>query len=935
MLAKRGRAVLPMALVAGALAFAPPALAGAGAMSANDDHINAAPTGVVDALANDTSSSTEFTIVANTQPANGTASCSALGACFYRANAGFTGDDTFTYTARNADGTEDVANVVVSVGAASNAGALIARDDDLATRAETAKGIDVIANDTGDGIRVVDWGDPKHGTATCDDRVCTYTPNAGYVGTDGFVYTIQESGGSVDKRRAVASGREATAAVHILVAPANTGYRLTVGGAPLNPQNGSIPPGGKAAWALGIIAVPEGISGQELAAIDRPEGRASLSGPHALSGGSLKTAKGWTADVGGDGRINYRAGDGALLGDAFTQTFPKPLPPISQGTGGDGHVPILVGSKVFAFYHHSQPTSATCVDRATGEGCPGYPKTLQNGGSAGFNSTDNNGPGVVEGSKVWVHLWVQASQSASIGLFCWDAATDSTCGYTIVDRVAGGSANGSAPVRGGDGKMWFTAETGKAYCVDPASGDACGSVTTPLPATTSSYDAVGHGSHVYFSREQGGQVTCVDTTARAVCGGWTDAQTFGGAWNLVNRHAASGEANGICVFFGQSGSCMSDDDPSADGRTAVNNFVHFEPHYSGSLEAEFGTRTLVGSLDHQGVGCYDWSVPADGNPGSPCTGGDYGQGGTPGWISTQSDGSQFPPRGAYGVVSDGSCAIALGDGNGSGRVYTVDPAGTAPCVSLGSGTDRTTIDLRDQRCDGTVGAASWRNVVLSDTDDEELESVVVTVRDAATGQVLASGEVINGEHTLDLSGVSAAQHPSISIDATAKSRSGDDAWSDGIPPRIRVNWRSDPQQACLQTQGDSACGPSPATVTVSGALANGSGGERQLGLLRNACPATGGVKGETAKKCGGKRLFRIHLKYKGKDARKVTVTVRGKKQKQLDMRPRPVFRIDLRKYARQRIVVKITIITKAGKKLTGTRVYHPCTKKRPGRGFRF
>ena len=53
------------------------------------------------------------------------------------------------------------------------------------------------------------------------------------------------------------------------------------------------------------------------------------------------------------------------------------------------------------------------------------------------------------------------------------------------------------------------------------------------------------------------------------------------------------------------------------------------------------------------------------------------------------------------------------------------------------------------------------------------------------------------------------------------------------------------------------------------------------------------------------------------------------------MKPRPRVRIDLRKYRKGRIVVRITIVTKAGKKLTGTRVYHPCTKKQPGRGFRF
>jgi hypothetical protein len=919
-----------------ALAFLAPSASAQSAMSANDDTINAEPTGVADVLANDSSSPSQaFTIVSNTQPANGTVTCSTLGACFYRANPGFTGNDAFTYTARNEAGALDTATVSVGVRGSTASTALIARDDDLATLQNNAKSLNVMANDTGEGITLVDNGEPQHGTVSCQgDGTCTYTPAAGYTGSDGFVYTIRESGGNSRQASGTnGSGREATAAVHILVAPGDTGHRLAVGGSPQSPSNGAIPPGGKADWALGVFPVPEGISGQELGAIARPEGTASLSGPHALESGSLKSAKGWTAGVGGDGRsLSYQAGDGALLGEAHTQTFPRPLPPISQGTGGDGHVPILVGSKVFAFYHHTHPTSATCVDRRTGAVCPGYPKRLTNLGSTeGFHSTDNNGPGVVQGTKIWTHLYVPASQRASVGLFCWDESTDSTCGYTIVARAASSFMDASAPVRGADGNAWF-ASGNTAYCVEPASGATCGSVAIPLPASSSAMDAIGHGKYAYFSREatpgQGeGRVTCVDTAARTLCNGWSQAQNFGsGQWNLVNRHATNGAVNGICVFNGPNGMCMPDENPAA--ATSVDNFVHSDSHYSGSLEAEFGTRTLVGSLSVDGAGCYDWSVPVGGNPGSPCTGGDYGNGGRAGWISRQSDGSAFPRSGAYGLISDGSCAIALGD---AGQVYTVDPAGTAPCVSLGSGTDRTTIDLRDQRCDRTVGAAAWRSVVLSDTNGDEMESVVVTVRDAQTGEVLKSGEMVGGSQTLDLSDVDAQQHPSIAIDATARSKGGNGAWDDGIPPRLRLTWKSDPKTVCLTSVGDNGCGSNPATVTVAGALANGAGGEAHLSLLRNAC--AGGVAGQQARSCTSKRrvlmTLRIEkelrkLKAKKSAVKSVRVTVNGKRAKVFKRGGRWRARADLRRLKKGRYVVRITVTLKNGKKLTGVRRYRTC-----------
>jgi hypothetical protein len=53
------------------------------------------------------------------------------------------------------------------------------------------------------------------------------------------------------------------------------------------------------------------------------------------------------------------------------------------------------------------------------------------------------------------------------------------------------------------------------------------------------------------------------------------------------------------------------------------------------------------------------------------------------------------------------------------------------------------------------------------------------------------------------------------------------------------------------------------------------------------------------------------------------------------LKPRPVVRIDLRRLPVSTVKVKIRIRTKSGKLLTGVRVYHPCTKKLPNRGFRY
>ena len=145
------------------------------------------------------------------------------------------------------------------------------------------------------------------------------------------------------------------------------------------------------------------------------------------------------------------------------------MPPISQGTGGDGHVPILVGSKVFAFFHHSSPDVGHLRRPRDRRSCA--PAIRSRSTSA---TTDINGPGAVVGHAD-LRAPAAADRSATprrapIALFCWDAETDATCGLTIVDRVARTSnPDASAPVLVG-GKMWFGGDTGKLYCVDPATG---------------------------------------------------------------------------------------------------------------------------------------------------------------------------------------------------------------------------------------------------------------------------------------------------------------------------------------------------------------------------------------------------------------------------------------------------------------------------------
>lgn len=77
----------------------------------------------------------------------------------------------------------------------------LAFDDSVATTADTAITIDVLGNDlTGTGFQPVGLPQaPNNGTATInDDNTITYTPDAGFSGTDVFVYRGINDGGKTD-----------------------------------------------------------------------------------------------------------------------------------------------------------------------------------------------------------------------------------------------------------------------------------------------------------------------------------------------------------------------------------------------------------------------------------------------------------------------------------------------------------------------------------------------------------------------------------------------------------------------------------------------------------------------------------------------------------------------------------------------------------------
>jgi immune inhibitor A len=170
----------------------------------------------IDVLGNDTDPDGDALLVAAVSaPARGTAVSNGDGTITYTPDAGYVGSDGFTYTASDGRGGTDTAAVSITVTQAPNRPPN-AVNDSVSTTRDVAVRINVVANDSdpdGNSLFVSSAGDAPHGTTVDNgDGTITYTPDAGFTGTDSFSYAITDGHGGSD-----------TAAVTVtVVAPSDT-----------------------------------------------------------------------------------------------------------------------------------------------------------------------------------------------------------------------------------------------------------------------------------------------------------------------------------------------------------------------------------------------------------------------------------------------------------------------------------------------------------------------------------------------------------------------------------------------------------------------------------------------------------------------------------------------------------------------------------------
>ncbi len=144
-----------------------------------------------------------FSITPNsiTDPAHGTVTIDSNGNPIYTPDAGFTGEDTFTYEICDTGSPVkcDTATVTVTVNPTNTTNDVVANDDAANGNEDEPITGNVLTNDTdpeGNPLTVTSNTNPTNGTVTIDPAtgVYTYTPTPGYTGPDSFTYTVCDNG---------------------------------------------------------------------------------------------------------------------------------------------------------------------------------------------------------------------------------------------------------------------------------------------------------------------------------------------------------------------------------------------------------------------------------------------------------------------------------------------------------------------------------------------------------------------------------------------------------------------------------------------------------------------------------------------------------------------------------------------------------------------
>lgn len=574
--------------------------------------------------------------------------------------------------------------------------------------------------------------------------------------------------------------------------------------------------------------------------------------------GSLTVPPGWTPSWSKDGTTfedtdtgtattAVRASDPSARpgGTSLESALLPPVQAVATATGGDGFSPILYRAdgrtEAWNTFHHSNAPAPTlvCTDLATGKACAGgpWPKPLNaapgpfgSGATADLSTTlteqyvfDPDRSGVV---------YYPALGNAAVGVGCLDLAARANCGFfPLIDRGGSpSSVNGLGGLVAQGGDLYGVATTGQVLCLVMASRTPCaGQPYAPVVPPNNDQPGIGHSDYlgamavgdgkIYASSSPNTSSTgahppvlgCFDPGTHAACAGWTTPKPLGPTgsytYNAYLAYGTDGHADGVCATI-TSGA------PPSSACYGFDGSSHAAPSL-GALPAgvlSFTPETVTGAdghvRDYFGIWggpvagatvCYDWTA------GALCAGFP-----APAYHPGVNGGQTRD----YGYANDpiSGCMYGLGD---AGVLFSLDPAtGASPCLRSGA---TVRVSPAAFYCDGgTAHVRGYRDARLSDIDmaTVNLDASSATVTDG-DGTTIAT-PAIAADGSIDLSGISVADHPTISVSTRLVLKN-----ADHFAGELVVTYDGDPPQVCFTTKIGDACTVTDVSNTATGSDVTG------------------------------------------------------------------------------------------------------------------
>ncbi|MEU3465913.1 hypothetical protein ABZ721_38995 [Streptomyces sp. NPDC006733] len=583
--------------------------------------------------------------------------------------------------------------------------------------------------------------------------------------------------------------------------------------------------------------------------------------------GSLAVPPGWTPAWSTDGTTFTGTDQGAATravrathpaaragGTSLAANLLPPVQPTVQSTGGDGFTPVLHRTaagdvEAWNIYHHAalNAPQVVCSNLSTGQPCSGgpWPRPLNTTpGPLGSGATGNIGSTltpqyVLDPGRPGI-VYYPAVTAADLGVGCLDLATRANCGFFALRAVGGSpsSANGMAGLVAEGGNLYGVASTGQVLCLGIASRTPCAGQPF-APVVRPNHDLPGATGALYLggmttadgkvfassAPQASGSTTagppelgCFDPVQSAVCAGWQGAHPAAPTashytYNAFTSYNTSGEANGVCsavssgaspltTCFGIDGSPLA---PPATGLASTGaGVLVFNPEVVATAADRRSYFPVWGGPIAGATLCYSWTNA------QPCAGFPA--------VATHANVNGGATR-DYGYTYDTTtrCLIALGD---AGVLFSLDPAtGTSPCVHSGAAV---TLKPSAFYCDGAPGHVQGYTTARLEGIDlahVNLAASAVSVTDP-DGTVLAS-PVLTPTGSVDLTGISATAHPSITVTVQLVLTNAGDFTADNHPALV-AGYQGDAPQICVRTVVAANCAVTQVTDTATGTDSTGS-----------------------------------------------------------------------------------------------------------------